>query len=149
MSRGIARRDPFREFSSLRLEIDRLFDAFFGRTFSESSKDFLPYPPVVVQEAPEEFTVQIELPGVNKEDIHLSVTEDSLVVSGEKKMTETDGDITFHQIEVSYGRFDRSIPFASEVMPEKAKATFKDGVLTIQVPKSQTLKSDAVDVEVD
>jgi HSP20 family protein len=148
MSDGIAKRDPFREFSSLRLEIDRLFDAFFGKTFSESSKDFLPYPPVVVQEAPDEFVVQIELPGVSKEDIHLTVTEDSLVVSGEKRMTDTGGDTTFHQIEVSYGQFDRSIPFAAEVAPERSKATFKDGVLTIRVPKSAKETSKAVDVEV-
>ncbi len=148
MSGGIAKRDPFRELSSLRLEIDRLFDAFFGRTFSESPKDLLPYPPVVVQEAPGEFVVQVELPGVKKEDIHLSVTEDSLIVSGEKRMTETGEDTTFHQIEVSYGKFDRSIPFPAEVVPEKTKATFKDGVLTIRVPKSTRGKPGAVEVEV-
>jgi HSP20 family protein len=147
MSDGIAKRDPFREFSSLRLEIDRLFDAFFGKTFSESPNELLSYPPVVVQETPKEFVVQVELPGVRKEDIHLSVTEDSVVVSGEKRMSEAGEDTTFHQIEVSYGRFDRSVPFPADVVPERTKATFKDGVLIIHVPKSTGGKSGAVDIE--
>jgi HSP20 family protein len=148
MSGGIAKKDPFGSLSSLRMEIDRLFDAFFGKTFSENPRELLPYPPVLVEERASEFLVHVELPGVQKEDIHLSVTEDSLIVSGEKRMQETGPDTTFHQIEISYGRFERSIPLPSEVLPERTKATFRDGVLTVRIPKSEKGRSGSVDVDI-
>ena len=148
MSDGIAKRDPFKELSTLRLEIDRLFDAFFGKTSPESTRALAPFPPVAVEEGASEFIVRVELPGVQKRDIRLSVTDDSLIISGEKRMAESGEDTTIHQMEISYGKFDRSIPLPAEVIPERTKATFKDGVLTIKVPKSKKGKPGAVEVEV-
>jgi len=97
-------------------------------------------PPVDIFEEGENVIVKAELPGRRKEDIHVTLTEDTLTVSGEKKKEERVEKKDYHRLERSYGSFRRSFTLPVEVQNEKAAAKFKDGVLEIRVPKSEEAK---------
>jgi|Deesub1362A_J573_1020465.scaffolds.fasta_scaffold32737_1 HSP20 family protein len=144
----IIRWDPFKEISSLREEIDKLFDSFFGRkSFLFETESFIPA--CDLEETEDAFIVTAELPGMKKEDIKITVDEDGLTISGERKREKEEKGKTYHRIERSYGRFQRYIPFPKEVQPEKAKATYKDGILKIEIPKSDKVKPKEIKIEIE
>jgi HSP20 family protein len=129
------REDPFQP---LHRDMDRLLDGFFqgfdldffgGRTRSFS-------PNIEVKENDKEIRVLAELPGLDEKDIDLSITDNELTISGEKK-EENESKGKDHYIrERSYGSFNRVIPLYSEVEAEKAEARFKKGLLSIILPKT-------------
>ena len=142
----LKRWDPFRELVSLRDDMDRLFSSFFGRQREEMEGFWSPI--VDIEENNENFLVKAEIPGLKKEDIKISVRGNLLSVSGERKHeSETKGK-TFHRIERSYGKFSRTITLPSDVESDKVKATYKDGILTISLPKPESLKQKEIEVEI-
>lgn len=148
MARDIARWEPFKELAALRDEVDRLFDSFFGRLPSiEIERRWMPA--INLEETEEEYIVNAELPGIKKEDIELKLTEDGLTISGERKRSKEEKGKTFHRVEMAYGRFQRTLSFPEEVVPDKAKATYKDGILTIRVPKSLRSKPKEIEIELE
>jgi HSP20 family protein len=84
--------------------------------------------------------VKAELPGMKKEDIDVSLTEDTITISGEKKKEEKIEKKDYYSLERSYGSFKRSFSLPAEVQTEKASAKFKDGVLEIRIPKTEEAK---------
>ncbi len=144
----IIRWDPFREIATLRDEMERLFDAFFGRRGTLMEKEYTFVPAVDVEETDNEFIVRAELPGMDKKDIKISVSEDTLTISGERKREKEEKSKTYHRIEMAYGKFTRTIEFPCEVEPSNAKAVYKNGILTITVPKSEKAKPKEIEVEV-
>lgn len=148
MTRELSRWDPFKELASLRDEIEKVFDSFFGRTPHLIEREGYWVPAIDIEETDNEYIVKAELPGMKKEDIKISLTEDSLTISGERKMEKEEKGKTYHRVEMSYGKFQRSISFPSEVKPEEAKATYKDGILTITIPKSEKAKPKEIEIEV-
>lgn len=149
MVRDLIRWDPFKEISSLREEIDRLFDTFFGRQTSMVSGEAFWVPAVDVEETESEYIVKAELPGLKKEDIKISITDDTLTISGERKMQKEEKGKTYHRIEMNYGKFERTIRFPSEVLPDKAKASYKDGILSITIPKSEKAKAKELEIQIE
>ena len=148
MAREIARWDPFKELATLRDEVDRLFDTFFGRLPTiEIDKRWVPA--INLEETEDEYIVSAELPGMNKDDIKVKVTEDGITISGERKMEKEEKGKTYHRIEMTYGSFKRTISFPDEVVPDKAKATYKDGILRVTVPKSQKSKPKEVEIKLE
>lgn len=148
MKREIARWDPFKDISSFREEVDRLFDSFFGRLPRvEVEKRWMPA--INFEETENEFIVSAELPGMSKDDIKVKVTEDGLTISGEKKMSKEEKGKTYHRIEMAYGNFQRTISFPEDVVPDKAKATYKDGILMVNVPKSEKSKPKEIEIELE
>jgi len=131
---------------SLRDDMDRLFSTFFGRQREEM--DGFWSPTVDIEEDNESFLVKAEIPGLKKEDIKISVRGNLLSVSGERKHESEIKDKTFHRIERSYGKFSRTITLPSDVESDKVKATYKDGILTIILPKPESLKQKEIEVEV-
>jgi len=129
---------------------ERWFGDFFRRPFSLTSPRWWPSlrmpefeeatPSVDIFEEGDDVIVKAELPGMSKEDIHVTLTEDTLTVSGEKKKEERVEKKDYHRLERSYGSFRRSFTLPGEVQNEKAAARFKDGVLEIRVPKSEEAK---------
>jgi HSP20 family protein len=116
--------------SELRDEIDRLFAApVNGWT-----------PALDVQEDPNNFIVSAELPGLKREAIELSLHEGNLSISGERKSEPKPENVEVSHAERSYGRFQRTISLPVPVAADKVKATYKDGVLTITVPKTEAAK---------
>jgi len=131
--------DPFRD---LWREVDRLFERFGRMTwlepFEEGLAPFRSFAPAVdVSETDDEVHVTAELPGLEKDDIEISVEDDSLVLSGEKKEEEERRGKGYYRCERYYGSFNRRIPLPCEVQSDRAEATFKNGVLTVRIPKTE------------
>lgn len=144
----IIRWDPFRELATLRDEMERLFDTFFGRRSALMEREYTYVPAVDVEETDNEFIVRAELPGMDKKNIKISLSEDAITISGERKRHKEEKSKTYHRIEMAYGKFTRTIEFPCEVDPASAKAVYKNGILTITVPKSEKAKPKEIEIEV-
>jgi HSP20 family protein len=134
--------DPF---FALRREMDRLFDDFWGGGLLEPYGAFDPR--VDVTETETEVKVTTELPGLDEKDVEVSLTQNMLTLSGEKKAEKEDKGENYYRMERSYGSFRRAIPLPGEVEADKVEATFKNGVLTVVLPKTaqaQTRKKIAI-----
>jgi HSP20 family protein len=136
--RATARHDYNSPYGLFHSDIDRLFDDFFndfeldifgGRTGSFS-------PRVEVSEDEKEIRVSAELPGLDEKDISVSITGDSLTLSGEKKEESESKDKGYFLKERSYGSFTRTIPLYSDIKTDMVEAHFKKGVLRIHLPKT-------------
>jgi HSP20 family protein len=146
---SLTRWDPFVEMSDLRREMDQIFGDFFGRTpFRMAATEAVWSPLVDLHETKDGFQLIAELPGVKQEDIQVSVEGDTLTLKGERKRETEVKEDQYHRIERSYGRFERSILLPSIVDPNRVKATYRDGVLDIQLPKKEEAKPKEIKVEV-
>lgn len=134
-------------FAELQRAINRIFDDFsseFGWPWGRWSKppSLTPdifgsqWPRVDMSETDEEIQLTAELPGVDKDDLVVSVSEDMISIRGEKKKQEEKKGRDYYQLERYYGSFQRSFLLPCEVESEKADASFKDGVLTVKLPKT-------------
>jgi HSP20 family protein len=127
---------------ALQDEIDNLFDDFFNRPFGllrrpsrgfETLRKFSPS--IDVSETAKQVNIKAELPGMEADDIDLEVRDEMVLIRGEKKSEREQKDEQFYRLERSYGSFHRSIPLPAEIDVDKAKANFKNGVLSIKLPK--------------
>lgn len=143
----LRRFDPWREFFSIRDEIDRLFDRFLT-TPSTTTMEFTWSPSVDVYETDGELVVKAELPGMSSKDVDITLTDDSLTIKGEKKQAEEVKGDNYYRRETVYGAFQRTIPLPVAVKQDKVKATFKDGVLEIRLPKEK-VESKGIKIKVE
>ncbi len=130
-------------FFALRREMDRLFDDAFG-SFGLShfgNAGGLNWPNVEVVERDKDVRVTAELPGLDENDVEVRIEDKVLVLRGEKR-TEID-DSERHYSERFYGRFERQIALPAEVDDERASATFKNGVLSVTLPKTERARLQA------
>jgi HSP20 family protein len=119
-------------------EMRRLMQDFWMRPLEDWGtwgEEFVPK--VDVKEEEKEILVSAELPGMDQKDINVTVTEDSVRISGEKKHEEEKEEKGYYRRETSYGSFERVIDLPTEVNDEKVEAEFRNGVLTIKLPKSE------------
>ena len=138
--------EPFRDLVSMRADMDRLFSSFFGR-LPEDTDGFWS-PALDIEENNGNLIVKAEIPGMKKDDIKVSVHNNVLSITGERKQEKETKNKTIHRIERSYGRFSRAITLPSEVDEDKVKASYKDGVLNITLPKPESMKPKQIEVEV-
>jgi HSP20 family protein len=140
---------PFQEMERRFEEMERRFEDFFRKPFSllPSWMPRLKMPEIEeVSPSMDIFTegddvvVKGELPGMKKEDINVSLTKDTISISGEKKKEEKVEKKDYYSLERSYGSFKRSFSLPAEVQTEKSSAKFKDGVLEIRIPKTEEAK---------
>jgi len=126
--------DPFRGF---RTQLDSLFEDWFGRNIGGTLA-----PRINVSETSNDMTVTVELPGIEEKDIDVSLSGNQLTVKGEKRSEQEEKKDeqgrAFHRVERSYGAFQRTVTVPFEVTPDKVSAGFKDGVLTISLPKPES-----------
>ena len=144
-SKEIIKSEPAREISPFE-EMEKRFEEFFRRPFSLFGPSWLPKvkfpemgvvtPDVDIFEDGNDVVVKAELPGMKKENIEVNLTDDMITVSGEKKKEEKIEKKDYYRVERSYGSFTRSFKLPKDVQSDKAKATFKEGVLEIRVPKT-------------
>jgi HSP20 family protein len=128
--------DPF---SSLQREMNRLFESFWGGNeprMSLAAGTGLYSPQVDVHETDQAYRVTAELPGLNEQDVEVSLRDNNLIIAGEKKTEHEEKQGDRHYSERSYGRFQRVIPLAAEVDADKVQAKFDKGVLSIELPKN-------------
>lgn len=147
---NITRWDPFRELQDMSQRLNQIFARPFdglgsGRellTVAEWS------PAVDVSETDNEYVVKAELPEVKKEDVKITMEDGVLTLTGERKQEKEEKGKRYHRIERSYGSFMRSFELPDNVDTSKAKAEFKDGMLTLSLPKSEKAKSKALEIKV-
>ncbi len=142
---------PTRDLLSIRDEVNRLFDNFFTG-LPERRRGLLEgewAPSVDVAETDNEVVVTAELPGVEQDNVDITITDDVLTLKGEKKEEKEVKEKNYHRIERSYGSFQRSISLPAGVQADKAKATYKDGVLHITVPKAEEAKPKQIKINVE
>ncbi len=138
---GLRRRnDVFSEMSGIQQEMNRLFDDFFGERRSGLAEgNWLPA--VDVSETDTDILVHAELPGMTQNDIQLNLQDNVLTLTGEKKQETKDEQKNYHRTECSYGSFSRSFTLPTNVAQDQIKASFKDGVLEIVLPKAEEAKA--------
>lgn len=144
----LSKLNSLREMVSIREEIDRLFDSFFGKTPRLMKTEESEWSPVMdVEETSDEFVVIAEIPGVRKQNVKISVSDDRLSISGNREKRQLK-DTTCHRLERSFGRFKRTITLPSEIKADTVKASYQDGLLTVTLPKVHRLKPKEISVEV-
>lgn len=131
--------DEWNPFLVLRNEMDKVFDNFSrGFELEPFGKGINTFQPKVnIVDSEKEITVSVEIPGMDEKDIDLSLTKDSLTIKGEKKEEKEEKGKNYHRMERSYGSFSRTLPLPVEINTEKAEASYKQGVLTILLPKTE------------
>lgn len=134
------------QWTNLRDEINRLFDVPFG-DLNRDSEFFGWAPAVDVYEDKDSLVVQAELPGMKKEEIELSFHEGCLILSGERKLESDNGDGESSRSERFFGRFQRSIELPKRVDANAASATYRDGILTVRLPKAEEAKPKQITVK--
>ena len=140
---------PFTELSSLRREMDRLWESFFGERPLQRIWEREWAPSLDMSETKDNFVVKAEVPGIDAKDIDISLTGDVLTIKGEKKQEKEEREEDYHLVERSYGTFTRSVRLPAEVESNKIKASYKNGILNITLPKSERVKAKEVKIKVD
>jgi HSP20 family protein len=144
--RGLVR-DPFRELFELQRGINELFDEGYG--VPRESVALKAWTPAVdVYEDENAFVIKVELPEVSRDDVKVSVNENTLSVSGERRVENEDRRDNYHRVERSYGQFFRSFTLPPNVNTEAIGAQFKDGVLRLSLPKREEAKPKQIEVKV-
>ncbi|MBI5234022.1 MAG: Hsp20/alpha crystallin family protein [Deltaproteobacteria bacterium] len=151
---SIVKWGPLKELEDMRRDMDRLFDEFFvpasrrRRSWSGASEAGVIVPDIEMYDRNDEIVVRAEVPGLKKEDIDLTISEDSLVLKGVIKKDEDVKDEAYYAREISYGGISRTISLPSAVQSEKAKASFTDGILEIVLPKKEAARPKEIKIEV-
>jgi len=138
-------------------DMERWFEDFFRRPifpgmplprFGPLARETV-MPSIDVFERENDVVVKAELPGISKGDLEVSVTDDQVTISGEKKAEEKVEKKDYYRLERSYGSFSRAVRLPTEIVAEQAKASFKDGVLEICIPKTEAAKKKARKIEIE
>jgi HSP20 family protein len=137
-----AKREEGHPFYSLQREMNRLFDDFFRgfdlEPFGALEDRYAGFSPSIdVRESEEEFIIKAEIPGIDEKDVEVLVSDDAVTLKGEKKEEQEDKGKDYYRLERSYGSFHRVIPLPKGINLEKVEATFKNGILSIKLPKTE------------
>lgn len=137
--------EPMREMMSLREAMDLLFDDAFTRPLSISGVSASPA--IDMYQTDENVVVKAALPGLNPEDVDITVTGESLTLRGEYKQETEQNDVNYHIREQRSGSFNRAILLPTDVQSNKAKADFENGVLTITMPIAEEVKPKSITIK--
>ena len=144
---------PISDLFQIHDGMDKMFEDFFGGKRSAPSQtagtewDWVPS--VDILEAGDRVEIRAELPGVSSEEVTISVMDDTLTLKGKKKQVEGADEDTYHRAERSYGRFNRAFKLPANLQAESVEAKFKDGVLTISLPKAEKAKPTEVEIKTE
>ncbi|RJP77741.1 MAG: Hsp20/alpha crystallin family protein [Candidatus Zixiibacteriota bacterium] len=131
-------------FETLRRRLDRLFDDF-TREGETAGPRWMPT--IDVSEDKDKFIIHGEFPGMDKKDIHITLQENVLTISGEKKSQREEKDRSYHLSERAHGHFSRVFSLPSQVDPNNVKAEYKNGVLQVEIPKSPESKAKEIEIQ--
>jgi HSP20 family protein len=129
----------FGRLTNLQDELDRLFETQLTGWL----------PALDVQEDKDSFTVRVELPGLKREEIQVALQDGALTISGERKTETASEGVEVHRSERCYGKFQRVLTLPASVPADQVKAAYKDGILTVTLPKAEEVKPKQIDVSVN
>ena len=140
---------PWSGMTGLKQDMDRVLDRFFESRWEElpALGDWMPK--VDVSETKDSVVVKAETPGMEAKDIQVSLQENVLTITGEKKQEKEEKDERHHRVERSYGSFTRSMRLPAGVEAGKVNAAFKNGVLTVTLPKTAADKATPIPVKAE
>jgi HSP20 family protein len=156
-TKAVAPWRPFTGLTSWEREMDRMMDDFFGRRMRpwwperwlRGGGEEIAAPAVDVYEEKDEIVLKAELPGMDKSDIEVNLSDSQLTLKGEKKKEEKIEEENYFRSERSYGAFVRSVELPTEVQADKVKASFKNGILEVRLPKTEEAKTKEIKVKVE
>jgi HSP20 family protein len=140
--------DSFRDVSDIQGEMNRLFDSFFGRPSQASTRERVWAPAVDMYETKDELVVLAELPGLSEKEVHLSITGDMLVLRGERQWNQEITQDNCYRAERWSGKFERALPLPIPVQTGQVKASYRQGVLMVRLPKAEEIKPKEVKIDV-
>jgi HSP20 family protein len=144
----ITRFDPFRELTTLQDRMNRLFgDVYLRDEDIAQGGNWVP-PVDIFETAGRDLVIKVELPDVNREDVEVTVENNTLTLRGEKKLPADVREEQFRRVERRYGKFSRSFTLPNTVDAGKVSAEFKNGVLTVKLPFKEEAKPRTINVEV-
>ncbi len=147
---AITRWRPFRDILSVQDEMNRLFEDFFGhRPARVEWTEGVWTPSVDVSEDKDSVIIKAEMPGMNKDDVKISIQDNLLTLKGEKKQEKEEKDKNYHRIERSYGSFCRSFQLPTSVKTDTIEASYKNGVLSITLPKTEEVKPKEIPISIE
>ncbi len=153
---SLVRWNPARELATwpsdlfgIQREMNRMFNNFFHGDIKDGDLALSSWTPAVdISEHDGEYVVKVELPGVAKDDVKLTLESNILTIRGEKKQEKESKEENYHRIERSYGSFQRSFTLPTTVKGDKIDAVYKDGILTVSLPKAEEAKPKQIEVKV-
>ena len=142
--------DPFANLLDFNEELNRMFAPVLARrTDIEPRGFFMDFVPALnVAENKDGYVVRAELPGLDKDAVHVTYRAGALILSGEKKCEEKEEEENYYLCERSFGKFERVIDLPKTVEPDKIKATYNDGILEVTVPKKEEAKPKEISVNI-
>jgi len=145
---AMERWDPFRGVSDIQGEVNRLFDSFFNRPTAvpQGGRSWMPL--VDMLETKDDLVLGVDLPGVRDKDVSVSITGDWLTIRGERRFEDEQTDNESLHVERVYGKFERLVQLPLAVQADEVKATYRDGVLTITLPKAEEVKPKEVKIDI-
>jgi HSP20 family protein len=156
-TKDVAPRRPFMGLTHWDRDMERMMEDFFGRRwrpwwperwFKGEGAELIA-PALDLYEEKDDIVVKAEIPGIDKNNIEVNLADHTLTIKGEKKKEEETKEENYYRSERSYGAFLRTIELPKEVHADKVKATFKNGVLEVRLPKTEEAKAKEVKVKVD
>jgi HSP20 family protein len=145
----LVRWEPFVGLNRIQSRINDLFDETFGRPQAYSrTTTAVWFPPVDVLESKDSYLIRAELPGMKKEDFNLELKDGSLTLSGERKFEEPADGVQYHRVERVAGKFVRSFSLPQTVKSDEIKASYRDGILEVHVPKADEAKPKQIAINV-
>ena len=133
--------------------MDRMMEDFFGRRmrpwWSRADEMEVKPPMVDVFEEKDDIVVKAELPGIEKDNIQVNLTDHTLTIKGEKKKEEEVKEENYYRAERSYGSFLRTLDLPRDVRADQVKASFKNGILEVRMPKTEEAKAKEIKVKVE
>ena len=137
---NLTRWEPAREMMTLREAMDRLFDDAFTHPLSTRDGWSASTPAVDMYQTDDEIVVKASLPGFKADEVQINITGDVLTLKGEVKHEEEKNNKSWHLREQRWGSFQRSVALPTNVVSDKAKAEFENGILTITLPKAEEVR---------
>jgi len=146
---AIVRWEPFRDLVSAQRDFDRLFREAFSPVAGETELSTRSWaPPVDIYETEDAIVLKAELPGVDAKDVEVRVEDNTLYLKGERKFEKEVKEQNYHRVERSYGSFARSFSLPNSISADQVKAEFKDGLLTLTMPKREEAKPKTIKIDV-
>jgi HSP20 family protein len=138
-------RSPFDEIERMRRQMDMLAQGLTGSIFREPAAGVFPL--MNVTEDNDNYYVRAELPGIKADELDISVTGDSLTISGERKIPSEDENANYHRRERESGKFSRVLSLPGQIDTSKVEASTSDGILTVVLPKSEAAKPKQITIK--
>jgi HSP20 family protein len=144
--------NPIRDLINFEREINKMFNEFdnlFGlRLRDVEDQNLVWMPSTDIAEYDERYEIKMDFPGLTKEDVKISYNDGQLTISGERKFESDNKDVKYHRIERSYGKFFRSFSVPNKIKEDKIEANFKDGLLTIILPKAEEATPKEIEIKI-